>query len=109
MKAKKKNKKVTKKLYDSLSKEEREQYMKYYKEKTEEISKDRYKWLTDICDINNSIDLFHEKEWELIKLFDKINEYQLNLSGVNVALIKERKRIMNYITEIENCRCKKNI
>lgn len=101
-------KKENKKIYDSLSQEEKEQLLKYYQDKKEEVTKERYKWLEDIGDIDNSINLYHEKEWELRKLSDKIYEYQLNLSESNIALINERKKIMNYINEIENFRRKLN-
>ena len=100
------NKKEKKKIYSSLSQEEKEQYLKYYKERSEEITKERYKWLHDVGDIINSINLFHEKEWELRKLSDKINELQINLSEANLSLIDERKKIMKYINEIENFRSK---
>lgn len=100
------NKKEKKKIYSSLSQEEKEQYLKYYKERIEEITKERYKWLHDVGDIINSINLFHEKEWELRKLSDKINELQINLSEANLSLIDERKKIMKYINEIENFRSK---
>ena len=99
-------KKENKKVDSSLSQEEKEQLLKYYKDRTEEITKERYKWYHDIGDILNSINLFHEKEWELRKLSDKINEYQLNLSEANLSLINERKKIMKYISEIENFRSK---
>jgi len=100
------NKKENKKIYESLSQEEKEQLLKYYQDRKEEITKERYKWLQDIGDINNSINLFHQKEWELRKLSDKINEYQLNLSEANLSLINEHKKIMKYINEIENFRRK---
>ena len=101
-------KKENKKKYNSLSQEEKEQLLKYYQDRKDEITKERYKWLEDIEDINNSISKYHEKEWELRKLADKVNEYQLNLSEANIALINERKKIMNYINEIENYRRKLN-
>ena len=100
------NKKENKKNYSSLSQEEKEQLLKYYQDRKEEITKERYKWLQDIGEISNSINIFHQKEWELRKLSDKINEYQLNLSEANLLLINERKRIMKYINEIENFRSK---
>jgi hypothetical protein len=100
------NKKENKKIYESLSQEEKEQLLKYYQDRKEEITKERYKWLQDIGDVNNSINLFHQKEWELRKLSDKINEYQLNLSEANLSLINEHKKIMKYINEIENFRRK---
>lgn len=109
MKKKPNNKNQKKKKYASLSQEEKEQLFNYYKDKKDEIIKERYKWLRDIDDINNSIDLYHEKEWDLRKLSDKIIEYQLNLSEANIALINERKKIINFINEIENYRCKLNI
>ena len=101
-----KNKKENKKIYESLSQEEKDQLFKYYQDRKEEITKERYKWLQDIDEISNSINSFHEKEWELRKLSDKINVLQLNLSEANLALINERKRIMKYINEIENFRSK---
>ena len=72
----------------------------------DEVIKERYKWLLDIADINNSIDSFQEKEWELRKLSDKINEFQVALSEANMDLISERKKILNYIHEIESYRRK---
>jgi uncharacterized coiled-coil DUF342 family protein len=99
-------KKDTKKKYDSLTQEEKEQLFKYYQDRKDEITKERYKWLHDVGDIINSINLFHEKEWELRKLSDKINELQINLSEANLSLIDERKKIMKYINEIENFRSK---
>ena len=101
-----KNKKENKKIYESLSQEEKDQLFKYYQDRKEEITKERYKWLQDIDEISNSINSFHEKEWELRKLSDKINVLQLNLSESNLALINERKRIMKFINEIENFRSK---
>ena len=101
-----KNKKENKKIYESLSQEEKDRLFKYYQDRKEEITKERYKWLQDIDEISNSINSFHEKEWELRKLSDKINVLQLNLSEANLALINERKRIMKYINEIENFRSK---
>ena len=100
------NKKENKKIYESLNQEEKDHLFKYYQDRKEEITKERYKWLQDIDDISNSINSFHEKEWELRKLSDKINALQLNLSEANLDLINERKRIMKYINEIENFRCK---
>ena len=100
------NKNENKKIYESLSQEEKDQLFKYYQNRKEEITKERYKWLQNIEEINNSINIFHEKEWELRKLSDKINVLQLNLSEANLALINERKRIMKYINEIENFRSK---
>ena len=101
-----KNKKENKKNNESLSQEEKDQLFNYYQDRKEEITKERYKWLQDIDEISNSINSFHEKEWELRKLSDKINVLQLNLSESNLALINERKRIMKYINEIENFRSK---
>ena len=107
MKIKPNNKKnENKKIYESLSQEEKDHLFKYYQDRKEEITKERYKWLQNIEEINNSINIFHEKEWELRKLSDKINVLQLNLSEANLDLINERKRIMKYINEIENFRCK---
>ena len=99
------NKKYLKKL-ESLSQEEKEQLYNYYLDKKEKINQERYNFLKDIGNIDESISSYHEKEWELRKLSDKIAEYQLNLSQSNISLINERKKIMRYINEIEDFRCK---
>ena len=99
------NKKYLKKL-ESLSQEEKEQLYNYYLDKKEKINQERYNFLKDIGNIDESISSYHEKEWELRRLSDKIAEYQLNLSQSNISLIKERKKIMRYINEIEDFRCK---
>ena len=97
------SKKIFKKL-QSLTYEEKEELLKYYQNKKEEVNKERYNFLKDIQSINDLISSYHEKEWELRKLSDKISEYQLNLSEANISLIKERQKIMNYIKEIEDFR-----
>jgi len=99
------NKKYLKKL-ESLSQEEKEQLYNYYLDKKEKINQERYNFLKDIGNIDESISSYHEKEWELRGLSDKIAEYQLNLSQSNISLINERKKIMRYINEIEDFRCK---
>ena len=99
------NKKYLKKL-ESLSQEEKEQLYNYYLDKKEKINQERYNFLKDIGNIDESISSYHEKEWELRRLSDKIAEYQLNLSESNISLINERKKIMRYINEIEDFRCK---
>ena len=99
------NKKYLKKL-ESLSQEEKEQLYNYYLDKKEKINQERYNFLQDIGNIDESISSYHEKEWELRRLSDKIAEYQLNLSQSNISLINERKKIMRYINEIEDFRCK---
>ena len=99
------NKKYLKK-FESLSQEEKEQLYNYYLDKKEKINQERYNFLKDIGNIDESISSYHEKEWELRRLSDKIAEYQLNLSESNISLINERKKIMRYINEIEDFRCK---
>ena len=99
------NKKYLKKL-ESLSQEEKEQLYNYYLDKKEKINQERYNFLKDIGNIDESISSYHEKEWELRRLSDKIAEYQFNLSQSNISLINERKKIMRYINEIEDFRCK---
>ena len=99
------NKKYLKKL-ESLSQKEKEQLYNYYLDKKEKINQERYNFLKDIGNIDESISLYHEKEWELRRLSNKIAEYQLNLSQSNISLINERKKIIRYINEIEDFRCK---
>ena len=105
-KSNKSNKKNFIKKLESLSQEEKEELFKHYLDKKEKINKERYGFLKDVDDIDESISSYHEKEWELRKLSDKLNEYQLNLSESNISLINERKKIMKYINEIEDFRCK---
>ena len=105
-KSNKSNKKNFIKKLESLSQEEKEELFKNYLDKKEKINKERYDFLKDVADIDESISSYHEKEWELRKLSDKLNEYQLNLSESNISLINERKKIMKYINEIEDFRCK---
>ena len=100
-----KSNKFRKKL-ESLTQEEKEELYNYYIDKTEKIHQERYNFLKDISNIDESISTYHEKEWELRKLSDKIYEYQLNLSESNISLINERKKIMKYYNEIEDFRCK---
>jgi chromosome segregation ATPase len=102
----KKNSKNPKKQNKFFSPEEKEKLYKYYQEQIIKITNERYDSLKDINDIDNLVDSYQEKEWDLRKLIDKINEYQLKLSQTNMTLIKERKKIINYINEIENYRCK---
>ena len=104
--AKKSNSKQILKKLQSLTNEEKEELLKYYQNKKEEVNKDRYNFLKDIQSISDLISSYHDKEWELRKLSDKIAEYQLNLSEANISLIKERQKIMNYINEIEDFRSK---
>ena len=99
------NKKFSKKL-ESLSQEEREEMYKYYLDKIARINQERYNFMKDLGNIDESISTYHSREWELRKLSDKIAEYQLNLSESNISLINERKKIMKYINEIEDFRCK---
>ena len=100
------NKKFLKKL-ESLTQDEKEELFNYYLDKKEKINQERYNFLKDIGYIDESISSYHEKEWELRKLTDRIAECQLNLSESNISLINERKKIMKYINEIEDFRGKK--
>ena len=108
-KLKKSNNKNFLKKIQSLSNEEKEDLYNYYLAKKEKINQERYNFLKDIANIDESISFYHEKEWELRKLSDRIAECQLNLSESNISLINERKKIMKYINEIEDFRCKLNI
>jgi hypothetical protein len=106
-KLKKSNNKNFLKKIQSLSNEEKEDLYNYYLAKKEKINQERYNFLKDIGSIDESISSYHEKEWELRKLTDRIAECQLNLSESNISLINERKKIMKYINEIEDFRGKK--
>ena len=108
-KLKKSNNKNFLKKIQSLSNEEKEDLYNYYLAKKEKINQERYNFLKDIASIDESISFYHEKEWELRKLSDRIAECQLNLSESNISLINEHKKIMKYINEIEDFRCKLNL
>ena len=51
--------------------------------------------------INLDNENFHQKEWELNKLNEKIIELQQSLSQSNIALNNERRRIISFNSEID--------
>ena len=48
----------------------------------------------------------YEKEWELNKLNEKINQLQQSLSQANLALNNERRRIIAFNSEIDTFKSK---
>ena len=73
----------------------------YYKQKIDNIYNERVDWLKDLEGIKIDIEDFHDKEWELKELTDKIIEYQHSLSETNIALANERHRNLEFTNEIE--------
>ena len=56
--------------------------------------------------INLDNENFHEKEWELYNLDDKISDLQKSLIHANIALNKERQRIISFNKEIDTFKSK---
>ena len=71
------------------------------------IEKERIGWLKTLEGINLENENFHQKEWELNELNDKIIELQQSLSQSNIALNNERRRIISFNSEIDTFKSKK--
>ena len=81
--------------------EETKRLLEYYRLRIEGIIKERIDWLKTLEGINIENENFHEKEWELNKLNEKIIELQESLSQSNIALNNERRRIIAFNSEID--------
>ena len=75
-------------------------------EKEKEIIKERIDWLKTLEGINLENENFHEKEWELNKLNEKIIQLQQSLCQSNIALNNERRRIISFNSEIDTFKSK---
>ena len=80
--------------------------LEYYRLRIEGITKERIDWLKNLEGINIENENFHEKEWELNKLNEKINQLQQSLSQANLALNNERRRIIAFNSEIDTFKSK---
>ena len=87
--------------------EETKRLLEFYRLRMDGIEKERIDWLKTLEGINLENENFHEKEWELNKLNDKIIELQQSLSQSNIALNNERRRIISFNSEIDSFKSKK--
>ena len=99
------NKKKEKKSELTLDEETR-RLLKFYRLRMDGITKERIDWLKNLEGINLENENFHEKEWELNKLNEKIIELQQSLSQSNIALNNERRRIIAFNSEIDSFKSK---
>jgi hypothetical protein len=98
-----KKKEKNKELSDD---EDTKRLLEYYRLRIEGITKERIDWLKNLEGINIENENFHEKEWELNKLNEKINQLQQSLSQANLALNNERRRIIAFNSEIDTFKSK---
>ena len=103
-----KNKSKDSKNNSQLKEEENKRLLEYYRLRIEGIIKERINWLKELEGINIANNNFHEKEWELYNLNDKISQLQQSLNESNIALNNERRRIISFNTEIDSFKSKFN-
>ena len=87
--------------------EDTKRLLEFYRLRMDGIVKERIDWLKNLEGINLENENFHEKEWELNKLNEKIIELQQSLSQSNIALNNERRRIISFNSEIDTFKSKK--
>ena len=90
----------------TINENEEKKLLDYYRIRIQAILKERIDWLKTLEGINISNENFHEKEWELNKLNDKIAQLQQSLSEANIALNNERRRIIAFNAEIDTFKSK---
>ena len=90
----------------SLKTDEKQRSLDYFRLRIQGIIKERLDWLKNLEGINIENEVFHEKELELNELTDKITQIQQSLIQSNIALNKERNRIINFNNEIEKFKLK---
>mgnify|MGYP002626904660 CR=1 FL=1 len=86
--------------------EDTKRLLEYYRLRMEGIIKERIDWLKTLEGINLENENFHEKEWELNKLNEKIIQLQQSLCQSNIALNNERRRIISFNSEIDTFKSK---
>ena len=86
--------------------EDTKRLLEFYRLRMDGIVKERIDWLKNLEGINLENENFHEKEWELNKLNEKIIELQQLLSQSNIALNNERRRIISFNSEIDTFKSK---
>ena len=90
----------------TINENEEKKLLDYYRIRIQAILKERIDWLKTLEGINISNENFHEKEWELYDLNDKIAQLQQSLSEANIALNNERRRIIAFNAEIDTFKSK---
>jgi len=103
------NKNKDSKNNSQIKEEENKRLLEYYRLRIEGIIKERINWLKELEGINIANENFHEKEWELYNLNDKIAQLQQSLSESNMALNNERRRIISFNSEIDTFKSKFNL
>jgi hypothetical protein len=88
--------------------EDGQKLLDYYRLRTQGIIKERIDLLKELEGINLANENFHEKEWELFNLNEKIAQLQQSLSEANIALNNERRRIIAFNAEIDTFKSKYN-
>ena len=86
--------------------EETKRLLDFYRVRFEGIMKERMDWLKTLEGINIENENFHEKEWELNNLNEKIAQLQQSLSQSNIALNNEKRRIIAFNSEIDSFKSK---
>ena len=102
------NKNKDSKSNSQIKEEENKKLLEYYRLRNEGIIKERINWLKELEGINIAHENFHEKEWELYNLNEKIAQLQQSLNESNMALNNERRRIIAFNTEIDTFKSKLN-
>ena len=93
----------------NIKEEDNKRLLDYYRLRIEGIIKERIDWLKELEGINIANNNFHEKEWELYNLNEKIAQLQQSLSEANIALNNERRRIISFNKEIDTFKSKLKI
>ena len=101
-----KNKSKDSKNNIQTKEDETKRLLEYYRLRIEGIIKERIDWLKELEGINLANENFHEKEWELFNLNEKIAQLQQSLNESNMALNNERRRIIAFNTEIDTFKSK---
>ncbi len=102
------NKSKDSKNNNQKKEEDNQKLLDYYRLRVEGIIKERINWLKELEGINIANDNFHEKEWELFNLNEKIAQLQQSLTESNIALNNERRRIISFNSEIDTFKSKSN-
>ena len=100
------NKSKDSKKIGQTKEEDYQRLLDYYRMRIDGIIKERINWLKELEGINIANENFHEKEWELYNLNDKIAQLQQSLSESNMALNNERRRIISFNSEIDTFKSK---
>ena len=93
----------------NIKEEDNKRLLDYYRLRIEGIIKERIYWLKELEGIKIANNNFHEKEWELYNLNEKIAQLQQSLSEANIALNNERRRIISFNKEIDTFKSKLKI